>query len=69
MNRLTLRHDMAYNPVIMKNHSPTFNINLGNFETAQARMDAYKAAAKKEGLQSVGAWVKKHLDKIAGYKK
>lgn len=48
--------------------NPNLNINLGNFETAKMRRDAYEKAAAKEGTSSLGAWVKKHLDKAAGYK-
>lgn len=53
----------------MKNNSPTLNINMGNFQTAEKRRDAYIKAAQKEGHVSLGAWIKKHLDKIAGFKK
>lgn len=48
--------------------NPNLNINLGNFEVAKERRQAYEKAAAKEGARSLSEWVKKHLDKTAGYK-
>lgn len=53
----------------MKTTSPTLNINMGNFRTAKDRREAYEKAAARENSGSLGAWIKKHLDKLAGFNK
>lgn len=51
-----------------KGNSNVLSINLGTFETAPARRDAYIKAATAARCWSLGDWCKKVMDKAAGFK-
>lgn len=51
-----------------KGHTNVLSINIGTYETAPVRREAYIKAAKKAGYWSLGSWCRDALDKAANHK-
>lgn len=51
-----------------KGNTPVLSINIGTYETAPRRREAYIKAAKRSGYWSLGAWCRAVLDRAAKHK-